>query len=86
VTVTATQSHAQRIRAGLKHPVVDEDGHLLESLSLLMPYLDKLYTDPAAPIFEYADAGIVGDWRAAADLLFPAIEERMVSVVDRAAG
>lgn len=57
MTATGTQNEAQRIRAGLKHPVVDGDGHLLESLPLLMQYLEKLYGADAVAAFdrEYSD-------------------------------
>ena len=33
--------------------------------------------DPTAPVFDVADVGIVGDWRAVLDLLVPALAEAM---------
>ncbi len=37
----AERSHAQKIRAGLKHPIIDADGHWLEYGPFILPALHK---------------------------------------------
>jgi predicted TIM-barrel fold metal-dependent hydrolase len=50
-------TEAQRIRASLPHPVVDADGHILESLPLLMSYVERLYGAGAVDAFQAENAG-----------------------------
>ena len=42
---------ARRVRASLHHPVIDADGHILESLPLLMEYVERLYGTAAVDAF-----------------------------------
>jgi predicted TIM-barrel fold metal-dependent hydrolase len=47
----SSQSEAQKIRAGLKHPVIDADGHWLEFGPVLVDYLKKVGGSRAADGF-----------------------------------
>jgi predicted TIM-barrel fold metal-dependent hydrolase len=52
----APETEARRIRASLGHPIVDADGHILESLPLLMSYAERLYGRDAVEAFDAENA------------------------------
>jgi hypothetical protein len=45
------ETDARRLRTSLGHPIIDSDGHILESLPLLMTYLEKLFGSQAINAF-----------------------------------
>jgi predicted TIM-barrel fold metal-dependent hydrolase len=47
---------ARSIRASLPHPIVDADGHILESLPLLMSHAERLYGASAVEAFRLENA------------------------------
>jgi predicted TIM-barrel fold metal-dependent hydrolase len=49
-------TEARRIRASLRHPIVDADGHILESLPLLMSWTERLYGSAAVDAFHADNA------------------------------
>ncbi|HVW81135.1 MAG TPA: amidohydrolase family protein [Mycobacteriales bacterium] len=54
------QSETAAIKARLSHPVIDIDGHCMESLHALAPYLRDEGVDPASPSFRRLLPGLYG--------------------------
>ncbi len=62
-----SEKSSAEIRASLGHPVIDADGHTVEFLPALQPYLEEEGVDPAHPEFWRIEAGHLGpptDWHA----------------------